>query len=174
MIVLERALQIDPLSISIKRDIGDIYLWLRNYEEAIKAYESILSLNDSVTRVNGRLSQVALLAGDIDAAEKYAEKEETRWVREFLKILILGRQGQVNEWREAIALYNKEYGDLNAYQMAEIYGDAGEVDEAFRWLTVAREVHDPGIMIARVDEFLDALHDDPRWPKFIDSMGFGD
>ena len=174
IIPLERALKIDPLSISIKRDLGDGYLWLRNYEQAIKAYESILSLNDSVTRVYGRLARVAILMGDIDAAEELAAKEQTEWVREFLHILILGRRGKTNEWREAIDLYIKEYDYLNAYQMAEMFGDAGDVDEAFRWLEVAREVHDPGLVSARVDEFLSPLHDDPRWPKFLDSVGFGD
>ena len=174
MIPLERALKIDPLSISIKRSLGDAYVWLRNYEQAIRVYESILSLNDSVTRVYGRLARAAILMGDIDAAEELAAKEQTQWVREFLHILILGRRGKTNEWREAIELYIKEYDYLNAYQMAEMFGDAGEVDEAFRWLEVAREVHDPGIQSARVDEFLSPLHDDPRWPKFLDSVGLGD
>ena len=172
--LLEAALKVEPLSITIKRNIGDAYLWMRNYGEAIKAYESILSLNDSVTRVYGRLSRAMLLMGELDAAAELAAKEETQWVREFLDILILARRGKTAEWRDAIDAYNAEYGDLNAYQMAEIYGDAGDIDEAFRWLEVAREVHDPGTITARVDHFLDALHDDPRWPKFIDSIGLGD
>ena len=174
MISLQRALKIDPLSITNNRDLGDVHLFQGNYEEAIKAYESILSLNDSVTRVYGRLARAAILMGDIDAAEGFAAKEQTKWVREFLNIIILGRRGNTDEWREAIEVYNAEYGDLNAYQMAEIYGDAGEVDEAFRWLEVAREVHDPGTLTTRVDEFLSPLHDDARWSEFIDSVGLGD
>ena len=174
MILLERALKIDPLSISIKRNLGDGYIWLRNYEQAIKAYESILSLNDSVTRVYGRLARAAILMGDLDAAEEFAANEQTEWVRGFLHILILGRRGKTNEWREAIDLYIKKYDYLNAYQMAEMFGDAGDVDEAFRWLEIAREVRDPGMMTTRVDEFLSPLHDDPRWPDLIDDLGFGD
>ena len=172
--MLARALEIDPLSISIKRNIGDAYLWARDYDKAIEAYESILSLNDSISRIYGRLSRISILTGDLDAAEELAAKEETRWVREFLKIIILGRRGKSDEWRDAIDAYNAEYGDLNAYQMADFYGDAGDIDEAFRWLDVSREVRDPGTRAARVDHFLVARHDDPRWPEYIDSIGLGD
>ena len=149
-------------------------MWARDYEKATAAYESILSLNDSVSRVYGRLARVAILTGDLDSAEALSAKEETRWVREFLNIVILGRCGKSDEGRDAVDAYYAEFGDLNAYQMAEIYGDAGDIDEAFRRLDVSREVRDHGTRGARVDHFLDALHDDPRWPKFIASVGLDD
>ena len=63
---------------------------------------------------------------------------------------------------------------IRAVSAARSYLIEGDIDEAFRWLDVSREVRDPGTRTVLVDHFLDALHDDPRWPKFIDSIGFGE
>jgi len=169
--IYEKALRIDPLSISLLRDLGDAHLFLGNFEEADKVYRSIFSLNQGIARVYGRLARLEVLRGNIDTARELAAEEEIGWVRELILILALGRRGETEEWRSRLAAYEQEYFDLNAYQFAEIYADAGYVDEAFKWLDVAAKVHDPGTGIILVDSFLDSLHTDPRWPKVLAAVG---
>ena len=172
--MFEKALEIDPLSISATRDLGDAHLFSGDVEEAIRIYSKILDLNNSVSRVYGRLARAALIMNDSDAAMRYVELEEIEWVRGFINVLVLGRRGMTDEWRAAAEEYKERWGNLNAFQFAEIYADAGEIDEAFKWLDVARDVHDPGAVIAKIDHFLEPLHDDPRWPVFLESMGLSD
>jgi hypothetical protein len=119
------------------------------------------------------MSRISIVSADLEAAKVYAAKEEVNWVREFLEILILGREGKMNEWQERLNAYQEEYGNLNAYQHASIYADAGFVEEAFEWLYTAREVRDPGAVLARVDPLLVALREDPRWEPYLESIGVG-
>ncbi len=169
--IYEKALRIDPFSISLLRDLGHAHLFLGNFEEADKVYRSIFSLNQGVARVYGRLARMELLRGNIATAEELAAQEDIDWVRELILILALGRRGETEEWRSRLAAYEQEYFELNAYQFAEIYADAGYIDEAFKWLSVAAEVHDPGTSILLVDSFLESLHTDPRWPKILAALG---
>jgi hypothetical protein len=54
-------------------------------------------------------------------------------------------------------------GDNSAYQLAQIAAQRGELDEAVRWLDVARRVRDPGVVRSGVDQLLDPLRNDPRF-----------
>ena len=173
VIVFENALQIDPLSISLIRDLGDAHLFLKNYDEADRVYRTIFSLNQGVARVYGRLARLEILRNNIDAAESFAAQEDVAWVRKFILILALRRRGEMQEWREMLDAYELEYLELNAYQFAEIYADAGDVDAAFKWLDIAAELRDPGSLSLLVDPLLGPLHDDPRWPQALAAFGHG-
>jgi hypothetical protein len=59
-----------------------------------------------------------------------------------------------------------------AYRVAMVHAYRGEIDRAFEELDRAfdnRENYLPGNLF---DPLFDNLHDDPRWPAFVDKMGF--
>ena len=60
------------------------------------------------------------------------------------------------------------------YQIASVHGARGEVDEAFRWLERSYELHDTGVVLARVTHWFKSLRGDPRWPKFLAQVGLVD
>jgi len=47
----------------------------------------------------------------------------------------------------------------------------GELDEAFRWLDKAHEVHDAGLALVLVNPALDGMRADPRWLPFAKRLG---
>ena len=59
------------------------------------------------------------------------------------------------------------------YQFASAHAGRGEVDEAFRWLERSYELHDSGIVLAKVTWSRKNLHSDPRWPRFLGKIGLG-
>ncbi|MCH8959735.1 MAG: hypothetical protein IH835_09835 [Proteobacteria bacterium] len=92
------------------------------------------------------------------------------WVRDFGRILVLGRTGEQYAWAEALDEFIREHGKKDAYQIAEIYADAGDPEAAFEWLETALKVRDPGLVWIKTDALLAGLHDDPRWPIFLDKV----
>ncbi len=50
----------------------------------------------------------------------------------------------------------------------------GEVDSAIEWLERAYRQRDPGLSSLKLDPLLANLHDDPRWPVFLEKMGLAD
>ena len=170
----QEALQLDPLMITTIRTLGDAQYYAGDSTAAMATYESALELNPGLARINGRMSRISIVNDDLEAAKFFAAKEEVDWVRDLLDILILGREGKMDEWQSRLTVYQEKYGVLNAYQIASIYGDAGFIEEAFEWLYTSRDVRDPGTALTRIDPFLKKLRDDPRWEPFVDSIGFGD
>jgi beta-lactamase regulating signal transducer with metallopeptidase domain/tetratricopeptide (TPR) repeat protein len=61
----------------------------------------------------------------------------------------------------------------SSYNMACGYALAGDRDLAFQWLEKARKAGFELEHHAAHDDDLDALHDDPRWDKFLDSIDGG-
>jgi hypothetical protein len=49
-----------------------------------------------------------------------------------------------------------------------------DADRAFQWLDRAYRQHDAGLATMQVDRFLRGLHDDPRWRRLLEKMGFVD
>ena len=73
-------------------------------------------------------------------------------------------------WKKAKA-YEEKYGLSNSYQLAEIYGYVGDIENTFKWLEMSHEVHDPGMPWLQVSLFLDSARGDPRWPAMVKLAG---
>lgn len=59
-----------------------------------------------------------------------------------------------------------------AFQIAEIFGFAGEADAAFKWLEVAVQQRDPGLTDELLStETLLSLHGDARWEPLVEKLG---
>ena len=63
---------------------------------------------------------------------------------------------------------------IAAYQIAELYAMRDDADRAFEWLERAYRQHDAGLTSMQVDRLLRGLHDDPRWRRLLEKMGFAD
>ena len=81
--------------------------------------------------------------------------------------MILHRRGDRDAWSRAVQEYAASYGNANAYQLAEIYADSGDLDATFEWLKVTAEVRDPGGVWGLVMPYFDDARKDPRWPEFV-------
>ena len=163
---LDRALAIDPLNITSLRFRADVFAAERNLEKALDGYRTVLNLSPDSSRVHGRIARAYLYRGDAQSASQHAILEPVDWVREMLEIIILHRNGDIDAWRNAVTEYEAKYGLANAYQLAEIFADAGDLDQTFNWLEVCAEVRDPGAIWGLVTPFFDAAKNDPRWLEF--------
>ncbi|MGI9233145.1 MAG: tetratricopeptide repeat protein [Woeseiaceae bacterium] len=163
----EKAIALDPLAISSIRQLGDVHAASGNSADAMAYFHRVLELSPDSARVNGRIASIYLLQGDLDSAAEFTAKETVDWTRDLYEILILGRrEGRTAEWQAALDAYISKYGDPNAYQIAEICADAGDLDCAFEWLATAVEVHDPGAPWAFIMQYFEEARNDPRWADF--------
>ena len=70
----------------------------------------------------------------------------------------------------ALAELLKTWGEQAAFQIAEVYGFRGEVDNAFEWLDKAYAQRDSGLTWIQGDPLLRNLTSDPRWDAFLRKM----
>ncbi len=167
---LKRAVELDPLSILSIDGLATALTLAGRFDESMELQRHALEIDPDVGRIHGRIAFNHLLQGNLADATAEYEKEPVQWVRDFGKILVLERTGDRDAWAEALDDFIREHGKKDAYQIAEIYADAGDPDAAFEWLGTALKVRDPGLVWIKTDALLASLHDDPRWPIFLDKV----
>ena len=168
----ERVLALDPLSVISHRAVGDTYRVAGRTEDALRLYERGLELEPGTARIHGRIARMALARGDFDTAAKHIALEPVQWVKDMFAIMLNGSGEDSEAYRAAVRAYEEAYGVSNSYQLAELYGFVGDLDNAFKWLQTGVDVRDPGIPWMPTSEFLVSAHDDPRWEHILEQAGF--
>ena len=69
--------------------------------------------------------------------------------------------------QELITLNN----DDSDFMAAQVYAYRGEVDEAFNWISAARENKNWRVSELHINSLFSNLHSDPRWLALLEEMG---
>ncbi len=169
--VLDGVLQLDPLSVAAHRDLGDAYTSARKFDAALAVYRKALRLQPDTARIHGRLARIYLHRGDFETAAGLARQEPVDWARDMFAIMLNSRGQDSEAFQLAAKAYEEQYGVSNSYQLAEMYGFVGDIENTFKWLQMCADVHDPGLPWLQVSLFLDAARSDPRWPAMVELAG---
>jgi tetratricopeptide (TPR) repeat protein len=65
----------------------------------------------------------------------------------------------------------RKAGYSPAFEIAELYAELGDKDQAFRWLNTAYQERDTGLIGMKTDFGLDALRSDPRFTELVRKVG---
>jgi tetratricopeptide (TPR) repeat protein len=84
--------------------------------------------------------------------------------------LVYHALGKKKEANNALDSDIKEFGDIGAYQIAEIYAYRGEADKSFEWLERAYKQRDGGLCGMKGDPLLRNIEKDPRYAVFMKKM----
>jgi len=166
-----RAVELDPLSTEAHLTLGLNLTHTGHSQEAEAAFQKVLELQPGSGFVHMRLGLIELLRLRPEAALAEMEQESTPHWRVYGLALAYHALGRREEADAALLEAKEEHGDDMAYQFAKIHAFRGELDAAFEWLERAYAHRDPGLINVKVGWLLANLHDDPRWPVFLEKMG---
>jgi len=176
---LQRAQEIDPLSLIIYFVFAKAYLDLGRYDEALEQSKKALELDPDFGPIH---FFIGLLNED-----KGAYKKAVTAYQKAVKLtgglsLAGGRLGYVygilNEREKAERILRelqekKKERYISSYFIALIYLGLGQIDKAFEWLEKAFEERDFGLTnITSFPEF-DKLHSDRRLTALLKKIGLG-
>ncbi len=65
----------------------------------------------------------------------------------------------------------RKTGYSSAYNIALLYADLGDKDQAFRWLNTAYQERDLNLVGLKIDFQLDPLRSDPRFAELVRKVG---
>ena len=169
-----RQAELDPLSTTALRVLGQRYDMAGRLDEAASALQAALDLNPRVGLVHRVLSSVRLRQGRAAEALEIAAREPLTFYRLVATALAEHSLGHAAESDAALKALIDEFGDQGGAQYAEICAWRGRTDEAFEWLEYAYGQRDPGLSWVAVDPLLESLHGDSRWLPFLRKMGLAD
>jgi TolB-like protein len=174
-----RAHQLDPLSPIISEDLGFAHIFARQYDEAIAVCKKLSNENPKFAgaheclataywgkrmypEVIEELKTQSQLSGDRNDAEFASAMEQGfrlgGWKGALTKGIAIQKEQRKNSY-------------ASAYDIATLYADLGDKDQAFRWLNTAYQERDDRLINLKTDFLLDPLRSDPRFAELVQKVG---
>ncbi len=164
---MERARDLDPISLPIQTDLGLTYYFARQYDRAIEQYKKALDLDPNFTRAYITLSSALALTGRYDDALAEVQKAMER-TGDRGRVAYLGRvYALMGERRKALEAIEEAKNLVSPHSIALVYAALGEKDKAFEWLNKSLQEGYVELYTLKVDPWLDPLRDDPRFEDLL-------
>jgi TolB-like protein/predicted Ser/Thr protein kinase len=174
-----RAHQLDPLSPIISYRVGAIHIWARQYDEAIVVCQKLASDNPTFAVAHSCLARAywgkRMYPQVIEEWKAFGQLFGARNESDFASAMeqgfrSAGWKGALAEGIEARQAQRKT-GYSSAYEIATMYADLGDKDQAFRWLNTAYQERDRLLPGLKADFSLDPLRSDPRFAELVRKVG---
>lgn len=167
-----RAIVRDPLNQGTHQNLALVLMHAGRLDDSEQKYRHVLELNEAYPGAHMRLGQIHLLRGDAEAALEIIPRDSDPWWVDYGVALALSKTDRKADAQKALDDFIEQHPD-GPVQVAKLYAFRGQIDNAFEWLETAYQQRDSGLHEILNDPFLLNLHDDPRWPAFLQKMGLG-
>jgi serine/threonine protein kinase/TolB-like protein len=172
---IDRARQLDPLSVVIASNVGRILFFAHRYDEAIRECRSILGLHPDRVFTRIHLAMAFEQKGMFREATAEVEQIAAYFGDAGLSGAILdamtGKSGEARRALRDVEIPN-DAGVLDWVMIAGVYATLGDKERAFEWLDKAWQNRDFFLTYIKVHPLLDPLHGDPRFRRLLDKVGF--
>ena len=172
-IALDRlALERDPLSSATYLNLGLNLYAAGEARESEAAFRQSLEFASEGTVAHAGLALALAVQGRKEEALVEARKEPEELVRLYVLAILHATFGQRPEAEETLRDLIDGHAEHAATQVAEVCAVRGERDRGFEWLERAYAERDGGLTEIKASPHLRSLHQDPRWNRFLERMGF--
>ena len=165
-----KVIEIDPVSINGYSSLSYTLYYQGKYDESIASCRKSLELNPQYPSIHMIMSFDYLRKGMPDSALAEIKKEHEPWMQESGIAMVYYALGKKKEADDKLADFIKDFQNVGAYQVAEIYAFRNEKDKAFEWLNRAYKQRDTGCLLFKNDPLLLNLFKDPRYTAFLKKM----
>jgi tetratricopeptide (TPR) repeat protein len=176
---INRAHQLDPLSLTISVDVGNVYAYARRFDEAIVVCKKVANENPTFADAHSCLANAywgkKMYPQVIEEWKTYAKLTGEQSDSDYAAALEKGFRSEA--WKGALSKSietlkdQRKTGNSVTYIIAEAYAELGDKEQAFQWLNTAFQEHDEGLMGLRTDFTLDSLRSDPRFDELERKVG---
>lgn len=168
------AQEIDPLSLVINTDRGELLTYARRYDDAIRQFQSTLRLEPNFLLAHLMLTNCYLDSGDTAQGLREAQKAlelngKNLWVRYNLA-RAYARSGDRAKAQRLLAALDRNGPERNSAILASVATFLGDQDAAFRYLDGGYRERQGTLILINVDPEWDQLRSDPRFARFVQRM----
>ncbi len=172
---MDRALQLDPLSLIVQTDHGVILYFARQYDRALEQFQAVHEMEPNFPRnmtiyAYVQENQFDRAFRELEALERIDDKGYWIWCA---KAYTYGRSGQLDEAKRALekAKTLSQRSQLDPLTFVAPYIATGDSNEAFMLLDKSIAMHSPGLTALKVDPIYDPLRGDPRFSRLLLRLG---
>ncbi|MGI8897951.1 MAG: winged helix-turn-helix domain-containing tetratricopeptide repeat protein [Pyrinomonadaceae bacterium] len=170
---IKRAQEIDPLSLIINTDVGEMYFFARQYDRAIEQCKKTLELdpefNLAVRHLGWTYLQKGMHKEAIAELERSVSLSEGRRDSTALLGYAYAVAGKREEAKKVLAelkeIAKRSY--VAPFELSLVYTGLNEKDQAFAWLEKAYDERSGSLILLNVDPASDGLRSDPRFADLV-------
>jgi len=172
-----RAHELDPLSLIINDNVGEVYGWARQYDKAIEQLRKTLEMEPNFARTHLDLGGAYEYKGMFDEAiaefQKARELGGENWPE--LRVPLqhaYEASGYRGYYQEQLRLLKKrsKQNYVAPATIAIIYARLGDKESAFTWLEKALQER-TGLFFIKVEPVYDPMRSDPRFRDLLHRAG---
>jgi TolB-like protein/class 3 adenylate cyclase/Tfp pilus assembly protein PilF len=169
---MQRARELDPLSMVIGTVTGMVLLYSREYDRSIEVLRETLELDPSFRSAQVNLAEAYAAKGmhkeAVEVAERRARTEES------VSMVALARAyAGAGRREDALRILEEVRGSaIQPLNIAYVYAALGEADAAFDWLEKAYERRSLPLTWVQVNPASGPLRSDPRFDDLLRRIGF--
>ena len=176
---MNRAHQLDPLSLEISSEAGAIHFFARQYDEMNAVCKKVVVENPAFAGGHRCLADSYWLKRmypqAIEESKILGQLSGDPHASEFA--LALERGFRSGGWNRALlngietAKAQYKSGIWSAYDIADLYAQLGDKEQAFQWLNTAYQEHDSRLTSLKTTPSFDLIRSDPRFAELVRKVG---
>jgi serine/threonine protein kinase/TolB-like protein/Tfp pilus assembly protein PilF len=173
---VRRAQEIEPVSLSISTDVGEIYYWQGQYDRAVEQLRGVLQVEPTFAMAHNILGLTYLKMGRVGEAIKELESAERLSTGpRMLSTLgyaygVSGNRAKARQTLDALqTLAASRY--TSSFAVAIAHAGMGEKNEALEQLELALNERSDTMAVLSVYPPLDALRNEPRFRELMKKVG---
>jgi serine/threonine-protein kinase len=160
-----QALQIEPTSPILSRELGFKFYQARRYPEAIEQFRKTLEIDSDFSLARIMLTDALWDGGRIDEALAEAERIDERR-RTLLQLLAQGKESEAQAWVESLP--RDEFSPMT---LSALHARAGDKEKALALLEEGLEKHLPQLLTTVGRPVFDPWRSEPRFIELRRRMG---
>jgi serine/threonine-protein kinase len=179
LVASRRALALDPLSLIINANLGDVYFFARRYDEAIRQHRIGRQMDAKFAPTHLYLGMAFAVQGEKDSAIASCNTARSLAGDGAFALGGLGyalaRAGRRAEAEQVLGDLNRRAnrGQAVAFDIGLVLVGLGKEDQALEWIDRACREQPSGVKDLGVDPRFDPLREDPRFQEILRRIGVG-
>ncbi|NOT59823.1 MAG: tetratricopeptide repeat protein [Acidobacteria bacterium] len=170
--VLLRALELDPLSLSLNNALAETYRDAGQYERMREQADKLAARDAQNVNARNLLFTYHMFKGDYAEAARYLEAGEMSEGQRIGYWFAIGKKAEA--MRALDRLVRSELAEQSPFAIARLYATLGDKEAAFRWLQRAYEKRDAGLAELKSEPWFAVLRDDARYQEMLRRIGLAD
>jgi class 3 adenylate cyclase/tetratricopeptide (TPR) repeat protein len=178
----EKAIELDPISISSLHNLGWVNLVAQNFDIAEDAFGKALELHPTWIWGHIKKAYAHMFQGDFEQAIQLTEQAEAllqdEWGSELIQMALLGINNYCGREEKSAALaesfleHIRDFSYKDPYAVSVLYMNLGDLDKAFEWERRAIEERTPSSYLFNIKLFYDEdFFNHPRHQQVLSEMG---
>jgi TolB-like protein/Flp pilus assembly protein TadD len=169
---IQKVVERDPLNWNAQRRLAAAFAARGRYDEALQILDRLEAEDPSRTALYWARGSMRLRQGEYELALQEFAKERFDFLELTGEAIAHHHLGQRDEAVTALQELISTMGESSSFQIASVYAQWGDVDNAMSWLERGYVIRDPGLTYLGATHLFDPIKDDPRFKAFLDKMNF--